>query len=229
MLILTDSRVCLSGMASPPDKKWKSVQKQALHLDYDTLLTLTARRKFFCLCTMFKIMVHFPLPLYPASDLLFSQPFAHTNSFLYSLVPFMCRVWNSLPFSNYGVHAHLLAFMLLCEKIYKIKSAWGYLLLWSSPPCVLLAHAQTLLHGRQFFLRVVGKTLRVSLSGVCCHIASTETCCRWRSREKWCWDSKVNTCINLCFRCIKRPVLKAKALIPDQEQLALNITKYGST
>ena len=102
----------------------ESVQKLALrlctkqwNLDYDTLLsicnlpTLTARRKFFCLCTMFKIinnnMVHFPhnvfvprvTPLHPASDLLFPQPFAHTNSFLYSFVPFMCRVWNSLPLS----------------------------------------------------------------------------------------------------------------------------------
>ena len=101
-------------------EKLENVQKLALclctkqwSLDYDMLLstcnlpTLAARRKFFCLCTMFKIvhkMVHFPrniieprvTPLHPSSALLFSQPFVHTNSFLYSFVPLKCHVWNSL-------------------------------------------------------------------------------------------------------------------------------------
>ena len=95
-------------------QKLESVQKFALrlctkqwNLDYESLLmicnilTLTARRKFFCLCTMFKIiykLIYFPhnifeprvTTLHPASDLLLSQPFAHTNSFVFSFVPFTC-------------------------------------------------------------------------------------------------------------------------------------------
>ena len=62
----------------------------------------------------------------------------------------------------------------------------------------------------------MGKTLRVILSGVCCLIASTETCSDAdRERSDAGTVPKVNTCMNVCFRCVKRPVLKTKALTPD--------------
>ena len=98
----------------------KDIQKLNLHYGYApnngiwtmicNILTLSARRKFFCLCTMFKIiykLIYFPhnifeprvTTLHPASDLLFSQPFGHTNSFMFSFVPFTCHAWNSLPLS----------------------------------------------------------------------------------------------------------------------------------
>ena len=98
------------AMKDPHFQKLESVQKFALrlctkqwNLDYESLLmicnilTLSARRKFFCLPhNIFEPRV---TTLHPASDLLFSQPFAHTNSFMFSFVPFTCHAWNSLPLS----------------------------------------------------------------------------------------------------------------------------------
>ena len=113
----------MSSMAPALNQRHSKIQKFALrlctkqwNLDYESLLmicnilTLSARRKCFCLCTMFKIiykLIYFPHnifeprvnTLHTASDLLFSQPFAHTNSFMFSFVPFTCHAWNSLPLS----------------------------------------------------------------------------------------------------------------------------------
>ena len=85
-------------------------------LDYVSLLficdlpTLAARRKYFNLCTMYKIvnqLIFFPsnmfsprvTPFQPSSNHLYYQPFCRTNSYLYSFVLNTCSVWNSLPLS----------------------------------------------------------------------------------------------------------------------------------
>ena len=101
-------------------EKLEKVQKFALRLcvkqwdlDYVSLLficdlpTLAARRKYFNLCTMYKILIFFPsnmfsprvTPFQPSSNHLYYQPFCRTNSYLYSFVPNTCSVWNSLPLS----------------------------------------------------------------------------------------------------------------------------------
>ena len=101
--------------------KLERVQKLALRLctkqwtlDYSTLLSLCnlpaleTRRKYFCLCTMYKTvnkLIDFPpdifvqrvTPFHSASDQLFHQP----NAFMYSYVPGSCHIWNSLPMSIY--------------------------------------------------------------------------------------------------------------------------------
>ena len=103
-------------------EKLEKVQKFALRLcvkqwdmDYTSLLsicilpTLTTRRKYFILCTMYKIVNHlidFPpnvfLPratsLRSTPSCLYLQPFSHTNSYLFSFVPNTCSQWNKLPF-----------------------------------------------------------------------------------------------------------------------------------
>ena len=101
--------------------KLEKVQRFALRLcfkqwdlDYQSLLflsdlpTLAARRKYFNLCTMFKIvnkLIHFPqdvfipkiTPFSYPSNHRYCQPFCRTNSHLNSFVPKTCSDWNSLP------------------------------------------------------------------------------------------------------------------------------------
>ena len=96
--------------------KLERVQKLVLRLctkqwtlDYSTLLSLCnlpsleTRRKYFCLCTMYKIvnkLIDFPpdifvqrvTPFHSASDQLFNQPFSHTNAFMYSYVHGSCHI-----------------------------------------------------------------------------------------------------------------------------------------
>ena len=101
-------------------EKLEKVQKFALKvcvkqwdLDYTSLLficvlpTLATRRKYFNLCTMYKIVNHqiyYPpdafiprvTPFLPSSHLLYQQPFCRSNSYLYSFVPNTCSDWNVL-------------------------------------------------------------------------------------------------------------------------------------
>ena len=92
-------RICL--------KKWE--------LDYSSLLlisnlpTLANGRKYFKLCTMFKIVnqsLHFQQNLFtlratpyihPSSHL-YQVPFCRTNAYMHSFVPKTCSDWNLLPF-----------------------------------------------------------------------------------------------------------------------------------
>ena len=62
----------------------------------------------------------------------------------------------------------------------------------------------------KFFLHVVGKMLHVILSVAQRLVADAD-----RERSDAGTVPKVNTCMNVCFRCVKRPVLKTKALTPD--------------
>ena len=102
-------------------EKLEKIQKFALRLcikqwdmEYTTLRstcnlpTLRTRRKYFILCTMYKIVNHlmdFPqncfIPratsLRSTPSHLYLQPFSHTNSFLFSFVPNACSQWNKLP------------------------------------------------------------------------------------------------------------------------------------
>ena len=104
-------------------EKLEKVQRFALRLcvkqwdlDYPSLLfisdlpTLAARRKYFSLCSMFKIvnqLMHFPqdvfvprtTPFLHSSKHFYCQPFCRTNSYLNSFVPKTCSDWNSLPLS----------------------------------------------------------------------------------------------------------------------------------
>ena len=106
-------------------EKLECVQKFALRLcvkqwdlDYTNLLficnlpTLAARRKYINLCIMYKIinnLMFFPhdqvfvprvIPLQPAANFLFHQPFSHTSYFQHSFVPNTCHIWNSLPLTT---------------------------------------------------------------------------------------------------------------------------------
>ena len=74
------------------------------------LPTLAVRRKYFSLCSMFKIvnqLMHFPqdvfvpgtTPFLHSSKHFYCQPFCRTNSYLNSFVPKTCSDWNSLPLS----------------------------------------------------------------------------------------------------------------------------------
>ena len=86
------------------------------HADYSSLLnasclsTLQDRRRYLKLCFMFKIVHHLVFVsdlLLPNSKLHFSrflpphnvliQPFAKSNSFLYSFLPATISLWNNLP------------------------------------------------------------------------------------------------------------------------------------
>ena len=103
-------------------EKLEGVQKFALRiclkkweLDYSSLLlisnlpTLANRRKYFKLCTMFKIvnqLLHFQQNLFtlratpyihPSSHL-YQVPFCRTNAYMHSFVPKTCLDWNLLPF-----------------------------------------------------------------------------------------------------------------------------------
>ena len=102
-------------------EKLENVQKFALRLcvkqwdlDYTSLLficdlpTLAARRQYFSLCTMYKIvnnLMDFPSDVFiprvtsrhSASNHLYLQTFSRTNSYLFSFVPNTCSDWNKLP------------------------------------------------------------------------------------------------------------------------------------
>jgi hypothetical protein len=104
-------------------EKLEKVQKFALRLcvkqwdlDYSSLLfvcnvpTLATWRKYFNLCTMYKIInqqMFYPpdvfvprvTPFLPSSTLLYCQPFCRSNSHLYSFVPKTYSDWNLLPLS----------------------------------------------------------------------------------------------------------------------------------
>ena len=82
------------------------------HLGYEELLTnfnmptLADRRLQLKLCTMYKIihgLTYFPSVFVPRNTRthidspLFIQPFARTNSYLYSFIPHSISLWNSLP------------------------------------------------------------------------------------------------------------------------------------
>ena len=89
---------------------------------YDELLetlnlpTLSDRRLFLKLCTVFKVvhnLCYFPPDILSAREtrtcssrqLLLSQPFARTNSYLHSFVPSAVRHWNHLPPSVVAKHS----------------------------------------------------------------------------------------------------------------------------
>ena len=102
-------------------EKLENVQKFALRLcvkqwdlDYTSLLficdlpTLAARRQYFSLCTMYKIvnnLMDFPSDVFiprvtsrhSTSNRLYLQPFSRTNSYIFSFVPNTCSDWNKLP------------------------------------------------------------------------------------------------------------------------------------
>ena len=103
-------------------KSLQNVEKFALRmitkqwdLGYEELLemvslpSLEIRRLQASLCTLYKIVyslcffppdIIIPRPNYSQRldrQLLLYQPFAHTNAFLYSFVPYSANVWNSLP------------------------------------------------------------------------------------------------------------------------------------
>ena len=89
-------------------------------LSYNELLsnfdvpTLNDRRLYLKLTTMYKI-VHDLLVFPPVfvrrstrayvNSNIFIQPYAHTNSFLYSFVPHSISIWNSLPNSITNAHS----------------------------------------------------------------------------------------------------------------------------
>ena len=101
----------------------ESVQKSGLRVcakqwdfSYNELLsnfTLNNRRLHLKLATMYKIVhdllvfppvfVHHSTRAYVNSNI-FIQPYAHTNSFLYSFVPHPISLWNSLPYSITNAH-----------------------------------------------------------------------------------------------------------------------------
>ena len=89
-------------------KQWSAGYTDVLSLF--KIPTLSDRREYLSLCTMFKItqeMMYFPtnvfVPKLPdnlsssSNSFLFYQPFAKSNAFLYSFVPFSCSLWNKLP------------------------------------------------------------------------------------------------------------------------------------
>ena len=89
-------------------KQWNAGYTDILSLF--KIPTLSDRREYLSLCTMFKItqdMMYFPtnvfVPKLPdnlrssSNSFLFYQPFAKSNAFLYSFVPFSCSLWNKLP------------------------------------------------------------------------------------------------------------------------------------
>ena len=79
-------------------------------LNYFNLPSLVNRRRYLSLSTMYKIvhnLVYFPPDVFvprvtalrSSSQMLYNQPFAHTNAFFHSFVPSTCSAWNNLPTS----------------------------------------------------------------------------------------------------------------------------------
>ena len=90
-------------------KQWSAGYADVLSLF--KIPTLSDHRDYLSLCTMFKIVqetMYFPKDIFvpklldnlrSSSHTLFHQPFAKSNAFLYSFVPFSCSLWNKLPLS----------------------------------------------------------------------------------------------------------------------------------
>ena len=98
-------------------KQWSSEYQQLLEACANPIPSLAERRTKLKLCQLFNIVhghCHFPNSIFVLSSnnysnvtrshhMAINQPFAHTNSFLYSFVPNSISLWNKL--SNEQVSA----------------------------------------------------------------------------------------------------------------------------
>ena len=85
-------------------KQWDASYSDLLELFATP--TLADRRKYLSLCVMYTIAhnkVHFQTSVFVPRHMCtlrssqFIQPFAKSNAFNYSFVPFTCSKWNDLP------------------------------------------------------------------------------------------------------------------------------------